>query len=132
MNLEEMKRFAAMSEEERAMEIKKAEWAKDADEDYQYTSLNEVLRRDGPLASCCESPLFSVRNQNELIFCFNRHGNIVSDLFDATSIDDVYCNNCSQKVKTPQSYIDEWIAESIEPYSSTYCQPSTSTKEGEE
>ena len=119
MNLEQMKKFASMSDEEREMEIKKAQWAMDADEDYQSTSLAAILKdRNSPFAgrldSCCETPLFTVRNLNDLVFYFDRYGEIVSELFDVIPIDDVYCNNCQSKVKTPQSYIDEWVAESID------------------
>tara|TARA_R100001594_G_scaffold1764_4_gene7560 strand:+ start:6397 stop:6807 length:411 start_codon:yes stop_codon:yes gene_type:complete len=110
--LEQMKKFASMSDEEREMEIKKAQWAMDADEDYQITSLAAILK-DRNLDSCCETPLFTVRNLNELVFYFNKYGEIVSELFDVIPIDDVYCNNCEEKVKTPQSYIDEWVADSI-------------------
>ena len=115
MNLEEMKKFAAMTEEERAMAIKKAEWAKEADEEFQCKTLAEVFTYTtmdySTLPACCGQPLFGIRNQDELVFYFDRHGKIVSDLWSVISVYDPYCTNCSSKVKTPQSYIDEWIEE---------------------
>ena len=116
MNLEEMKKFAAMTEEERAMAIKKAEWAKEADEEFQSKSLAEIFTysaMDGydTLPACRGQPLFGVRDQDELVFYFDRRGEIVSDLWGYIQVEDVCCTNCQSKVKTPQSYIDEWIEE---------------------
>ena len=118
MNLEEMKKFASLSDDERAMEIQKAEWAKEADEDYQSTSLAQIFKPmtisgRNSLPACCEHPLFGVRNQNELVFYFDRHGDIVSDVFDVVTVGDAYCTSCNSKVKTPQSYIDNWVEECI-------------------
>ena len=77
MNLEEMKKFAAMTEEERAMAIKKAEWAKEADEEFQSKFLAEIFT-------------YSSMDYSTL---------------------PAYCTNCQSKVKTPQSFIDEWVEE---------------------
>ena len=89
------------------------ELAKEADEEYQASSLSNIFAERkmawSSLDACCKNPLFTVSNQNDLVIYFNRHGRIVSDVFDAVPVYDAYCTNCGSKVKTPQSYIDWWI-----------------------
>ena len=121
MNIEEMKKFAAMTDEEREMEIYKAEyqqqliqmqqlWKIEADEDYQISTLAHIFR-NGSLPACCEEPLFGVKDQENLVICFNMYGEIVSDVFHNVSVYETTCNNCGSKVKTPQSHIDNWVKE---------------------
>ena len=108
MDIEQMKRFMGLSDEEQEMEIRRMEWAKEADEEWKYESLVNILQ-DGPIPPCCEDPLFSVRNESNLVVCFNRYGEIVSDVFHAVSMDDVYCLNCNKKPQTPREYIEEMV-----------------------
>jgi hypothetical protein len=110
MNIEEMKKFAAMTDEEREMEIYKAEWKIEADEDYQISTLAHIFR-NGSLPACCEEPLFGVKDQENLVICFNMYGEIVSDVFHNVSVYETTCTNCGSKVKTPQSHIDNWVKE---------------------
>ena len=104
MNIEEMKKFAAMTDEEREMEIYKAEWKIEAEQDYQITTLAHIFRNDS-LPACCEKPLFRVEDQENLIIFFNMYGEIVSDVFDNVNVYETSCSNCGSKVKTPQSHI---------------------------
>ena len=94
------------------------ELAKEADEDYQASSLSNIFVERklvwSSLDACCERPLFTVSNQNDLVIYFDRHGEIVSDVFHVVPVYDAYCTNCGSKVKTPQSYIDAWIEDSME------------------
>ena len=105
-DIEQLKLFMGLTDEEQAMEIRRMEWAKEADEGWKCESLATILK-GGPLPSCCENPLFSVRNESNLVVCFNRYGEIVSDVFHAVSMDDVYCLNCNKKPQTPREYIEE-------------------------
>ena len=110
MNIAEMKRFAAMTDEEREMEIYKAEQKKEANEDYQITTLAQIFR-NGSLPACCEEPLFSVKDQENLVIFFDRYGEIVSDVFHSVNVHETSCSNCGSKVRTPSSYIANWVKE---------------------
>ena len=108
MDIEQMKSFMGLSNEEQEMAIRRMEWAMEADMEWKCESLTTVLK-DGPLLSCCEDPLFGVRNDHDLVVCFNRYGKIVSDVFHAVSMDDVYCIRCEKTPPTPREYIEEMV-----------------------
>ena len=108
MDIEQMKRFMGLSDEEQEMEIRRMEWAKEADEEWKYESLVNILN-DGPIPPCCEDPLFSVRNESDLVICFNQYGVVVSDIFMSVSMGDVYCIHCDKTPPTPREYIEEVI-----------------------
>lgn len=120
MNIEEMKAFAALTDEEREKKIKIEEAKKEAVEGFYAETFNAWNGHWGDkekIANCgCGDIYWSIDNpeeQAEMTFCFDENGNIGSDWDDYISLGSLVCNNCGGKPKMPEWYVEEYL-EAIE------------------
>jgi len=108
MKLEDMKAFAALTDEERAMKIHREELRLKAISEY-----NEEYFKDhqGKINCVCGDSYWSVdaEGQEALLVCFDSHGNIGSDMWDSVFISNLICVNCNGRPKAPQWWVDEYI-----------------------
>jgi len=115
MKLEEMKAFAALTDEERATAIRREEARLKAIEEWA----DERFRPDdgyGELPDCgCGDPFWTLNKegQQEVNICFRSDGTITSDVWEMIQMSHMYCLNCGGTPLVPQSYIDDFIAEAI-------------------
>jgi len=117
MKLEDMKQFAALTDEERTTAIRREELRLEAidaydEEWYKPDSWSSFLEPD-----CgCGDPYWTLdkEGQEGLLVCFDSRGNIGSDFWENVQMRNLWCTHCSGKPKAPQSYIDEYIAEHME------------------
>ena len=107
MNLEEMIKFAALTDEERQKEIDKAQAIKDAEESWAATSMREETPDCG-----CGEPYWYVEPevQKNLCLCFDSRGEVGSSFVDEVQMDDLTCINCNGKPKMPDDWADEFMS----------------------
>ena len=117
MKLEDMKEFAALTDEERTTAIRREELRLEAIEAYDQEwfkpdSWSRFLEPD-----CgCGDPYWTLDEdgQEGLNICFDSKGNIGSDMWEGVQMSNLWCTRCSGKPKAPQSYIDNYIAQFME------------------
>jgi len=116
MNIEEMKAFAALTDEEREKKIKIEEAKKEAEEGFYAETFND-WNRYGQIANCgCGDIYWTIDNPEEqagMIFCFDANGKIGSAWDDYISLGSLVCCNCGGKPKMPEWYLEEYL-EAIE------------------
>lgn len=115
VELEEMKAFAALTDEERATAILREEARLKAIEEYGSEPFNPN-HPYGEQPNCgCGNPYWSLdkEGQAELNICFDSDGTIGSDMWELTRMENLYCLYCKGKPIPSQSYIEDFIAEAI-------------------
>ena len=113
MNIEEMKAFAALTDEEREKKIKIEEARKEAEEYFYVETFNDWFNA----ADCgCGDTYWMITDEYEaknMCFCFDKHGKIGSDWESSISLGSLTCTNCGGKPKMPEWYLEEYL-EAIE------------------
>ena len=107
MKLEEMIKFAALTDEERQREIDTAQAILDAKESWASTSMSNHRYAD-----CgCGEPYWYVEPevQKNLCLLFDSNGNVGSSFLDELCMDDLTCTNCNGKPKMPDDWADEFM-----------------------
>ena len=108
MKLEEMKRFAALTDEQRQREIERAQAILDAEESWATTPMSN----ETPECSCGEPYWYlEPEVQKNLCLYFDSYGKVGSSFLDEVQMEDLTCSNCNEKPKMP----DDW-AEQFMPY----------------
>jgi|TARA_Y100000015_G_scaffold42866_1_gene51267 hypothetical protein len=114
MNIEEMKAFAALTDEEREKKIKIEEAKKTAKEDFYaetFSDWNGYYKEK--TANCgCGDIYWSIDNPEEqagMTFCFDENGNIGSAWDDYITLGSLFCTNCGGKPKMPKWYEEEYL-----------------------
>ena len=118
MNIEEMKAFAALTNEEREKKIKIAEAAKKAEEDFYAETFDNWGGTDysHSIADCgCGDTYWSIDEtgdeQKHMCFCFDRRGKIGSGWEEYISLGSLYCTNCRGRPKMPEWYLEDWMGD---------------------
>lgn len=116
MKLEDMKKFAALTDEERATAIRREEARLKAIEEYDSEWFHpDKYGSERPACGCGESYWSLDKDgQEALNICFDSNGNIGSDMWDSVQMCNLYCIHCGSTPKAPQRYIDEYIAAEME------------------
>jgi len=117
MKLEDMKKFAALTDEERTTAIRREELRLEAIEAYDEEWFRPSSYWSFLEPDCgCGDPYWTLdkEGQEALNICFDSNGNIGSDMWECVQLRNLWCVHCSGKPKPPQSYIDEYIAERME------------------
>ena len=118
MNIEEMKAFAALTDEEREKKIKIEEAKKEAEEDFYSETFNDWNGYyKEKTANCgCGDTYWMIEDEHEMknmCFCFDKYGKIGSDWESSISLGSLTCCNCGEKPKMPKWYVEEYL-EAIE------------------
>lgn len=111
MKLEDMVAFAALTDEERTMAIRREKARLKAIEEYASEPF-QPDQYDAELPDCgCGNPYWSLdkEGQAELNICFDSDGTIGSDMWELTRMENLYCLHCKGKPMPSQSYIDDFI-----------------------
>lgn len=110
MKLEDMKEFAALTDEERAEAIKREEYRLEAIEVYDEEWFKDHF---GKLECGCKEHYYTLdkEGQDSLNICFDSYGNIGSNLWESVFVANIRCLTCGQSPKAPQWYIDEFIGQ---------------------
>ena len=115
MKIEEMKEFAALTDEERENKIKRAEAKVKAEEDFYAEAFSDWTGSGmyGTAASCgCGDTYWGITDAyeaSEMCFYFDKYGKIGSDWEGSISLGSLTCNNCNGKPKMPDWYLDEYL-----------------------
>jgi|TARA_R100000482_G_scaffold72859_1_gene27906 hypothetical protein len=114
MNIEEMKAFAALTDEEREKKIKIEEAKKTAKEDFYLETFNDWNGYyEDKTANCgCGDTYWMITDEYEaknMCFCFDKYGKIGSDWESSISVGSLTCTNCGGKPKMPQWYLEEYL-----------------------
>jgi hypothetical protein len=116
MKLADMKAFAALTDEERAVAIRREELRQQAIREYDEEWFNpDKYGSERPVCGCGESYWSLDKDgQEALNICFDSDGKIGSDMWESVQMCNLYCIHCGSKPKAPQRYIDEYIAAEME------------------
>lgn len=116
MKLEDMKEFAALTDEERVTAIRREELRLEAVEHYDMEDFNPDSYSCQTIDCGCGDPYFTLDKdgQENLNICFDSNGRIGSDMWECIMIQNIKCLRCGSKPKPPQSYIDDYIAQFME------------------
>ena len=116
MKLEDMKKFAALTDEERTTAIRREELRLGAIEAYDEEWFNPDGYSYETIDCGCGDPYFTLDKDGlqSLNICFDGNGKIGSDMWESVQMSNLWCVHCSGKPKAPQSYIDDYIAERME------------------
>ena len=106
MKLEEMIKFAALTDEQRQREIDTAQAILDAEESWAATSMREETPDCG-----CGEPYWYLESevQKDLCLFFDSCGNVGSSFLDEVQMEDLTCTNCNGKPKMPDDWADEFM-----------------------
>lgn len=118
MTLKEMKEFAALTDDQRQLLIRREELTLEAIKAYA----EEWFQPDRYYSASvrpncgCGDPYWALQSeaQANLTICFRSNGEIGSDMWEGVQMEDMYCINCHGAPKAPQVYIDQYIAERME------------------
>jgi len=119
MKIEEMKAFAALTDEEQEKKIKIAEATKEAEENFYVETFNDWGGgySGNNIANCgCGDIYWMITDeygQKDMCFCFDKYGKIGSAWENDITLGSLTCTNCSGKPKMPSWYLDEHL-EAIE------------------
>jgi len=106
VKLEEMIKFAALTDEQRQREIDTAQAILDAEESWAATSMREETPDCG-----CGEPYWYLESevQKDLCLFFDSCGNVGSSFLDEVQMEDLTCTNCNGKPKMPDDWADEFM-----------------------
>ena len=115
MTLKEMKEFAALTDEQRQLLIRREELTLEAIKSYgeEWFQPDRYYSASVRPNCGCGDPYWTLNSdvQAELNICFTSDGKIDSDIWEGVQLENMYCTHCDGTPKVPQAYIDEYIAE---------------------
>jgi len=116
MKIEDMKKFAALTDEQRTTLIRHEELRLEAIEHYDMEDFHPDSYSCETIDCGCGDPYFTLdkEGQESLNICFDGDGRIGSDMWECIMIQNIQCLHCGSKPKPPQSYIDDYIAQYME------------------
>jgi len=116
MKVEDMKKFAALTDEQRTTLIRHEELRLEAIEQYEMEDFNPERYSFKRIDCGCDDPYFTLDKdgQESLNICFDNNGHIGSDMWECIMMQNIQCLRCGSKPKPPQSYIDDYIAAEME------------------
>ena len=114
MNIEEMKAFAALTDEEREKKIKIEEAKKEAEEGFYAETFDNWKGLVEPANCGCGDIYWSIDNpeeQAQMTFCFDENGDIGSAWDEYITLGSLVCCNSGGKPKMPEWYVEKYLGD---------------------